>query len=140
MRLVPGSSMTLASAGTEMAAAALFEAYAKRIEDGECRRSCAAGAVCTDLDDELEPVRAQVEAVFRRWIKHLAGRFDFIADRRRAHSFAGFVLSSIKGAYLLGRAERSGAPFREAGRWLGELASSLAVAPAPAGRPRARKL
>jgi len=125
---------------TEIAAAALFEAYAKRIEDGECRRSCAAGAVCTDLDDELEPVRAQVEAVFRRWIKHLAGRFDFIADRRRAHSFAGFVLSSIKGAYLLGRAERSGAPFREAGRWLGELASSLAVAPAPAGRPRSRKL
>jgi len=76
---------------------ALFEAYAKRMEEGECRRSCAAGAVCTDLDDDLEPVRAQVEAVFGRWIKHLAGRFDFIADRRRAHSFARFVLSSIEG-------------------------------------------
>ena len=119
---------------------ALFEAYAKRVEDGECRRSCAAGAVCTDLDDELEPVRAQVEAVFRRWTKYLATRFDFIADRRRAHSFAGFVLSSIEGAYLLARAERSGAPFREAGRWLGELASGLAPAPAPAGRPRAGRL
>jgi AcrR family transcriptional regulator len=125
---------------------ALFEAYANRLEHGECRRSCAAGAVCTDLDDELEPIRAKVAGVFARWIDHLAGRFDFIDDRRRARSFARFVLSSIEGAYLLGRAERSGAPFREAGRWLGDLAAA-SFAPAPelahrrpgAGGPRRRQ-
>ena len=113
---------------------ALFEAFARRMEEGECRKSCAAGAVCTDLDNELEPVRALVEAVFASWSEHLASRIDFIADRRQANSFARFVLSSIEGAYLLGRAERSGAPFREAGRWIGELAGSFARTPAPRRR------
>ena len=110
---------------------ALFEAYAVRMESAGCCRSCAAGAVCTDLDDSLEPVREQVDAVFERWIEHLAARFDFIADRRRARSFAGFVLSAIEGAYLLSRAARSAAPFREAGRWVGELAAGFAPPTAP---------
>jgi hypothetical protein len=41
------------------------------------------------------------------------------------------VLSCIEGAYLRGRAEGSGAAFREAGRWLGELAAQAARARAP---------
>ena len=118
----------------------LFEAFARRLEESGCRRSCAVGAVATDLaDDDREPVRLQAQAAFARWIEHLAGRFDFIADRRRARSFAGLVLSCIEGAYLRGRAEGSGAAFREAGRWLGELAAQ-AAAPAPPGRrPSARR-
>ena len=115
---------------------ALFEAYAGRMESGDCRRSCAAGAVCTDIDDEMEPVREQVEAVFDRWIELLALRFDFIADRRRARSFAEFVLATIEGAYLLARAQRSATPFREAGRWLGELAAGFAAPAAPAAPRR----
>jgi TetR/AcrR family transcriptional repressor of lmrAB and yxaGH operons len=110
---------------------ALFEAFARRLEASGCSRSCAVGAVSTDLVEEGEPVRGEAQAAFERWIDHLAGRFDFIADRARARSFAGLVLSCIEGAYLRGRAEGSGAAFREAGRWLGELAAQ-AAAPASA--------
>jgi hypothetical protein len=49
-----------------------------------------------------------------------------IADRRRARSFAGFVLTAIEGAYVRGRAEHSSAAFREAGQWLSELAEAAA--------------
>ena len=109
----------------------LFEAFAQRLEASGCRRSCAVGAVSADLADDSEPVRAEAEAAFERWIDGLAGGFDFIADPNRARSFAGLVLSCIEGAYLRGRAEGSGAAFREAGRWLGELAAQAAVTPAP---------
>jgi len=124
---------------------ALFEAFARRLEASGCRRSCAVGAVSTDLGDDAGPVRAGAGAAFGRWIDHLAGRFDFIADPARARSFAGLVLSCIEGAYLRGRAESSGAAFREAGRWLGELAEQAAApsgskgARAPRGRPPSRK-
>ena len=105
---------------------ALFEAFAQRLEATGCTRSCAVGAVSTDLAGDTEPVRVEAQAAFERWMDDLAARFDFIADPARARSFAGLVLSCIEGAYLRGRTEGSGAAFREAGRWLGELAAQAA--------------
>jgi hypothetical protein len=40
---------------------------------------------------------------------------------KEAESFAGLVLTAIEGAHIRARAERSGAPFREAGQWLSRL-------------------
>ncbi len=100
---------------------ALFAAFAERLEAADFRRSCAAGAVCLDLGDDLEGLRASVAAAFDDWRDLLATGIG-IADRRRARSFAGFVLTAIEGAYIRGRAERSGEPFLEAGRWLAEVA------------------
>lgn len=101
---------------------ALFAAVAARLEDGRFTRSCAAGAVALDLDDELEGLHAAIAATFDDWIALIADGIG-IADRKRARSFAGLALTAIEGAYVRGRAERSTAPFVEAGRWLAELAA-----------------
>lgn len=106
---------------------ALFAAFARRLEAADFRQSCAAGAVCLDLDDELEGLRASVAAAFDDWLELLEAGFG-LADQRRARSFAGLVLTAIEGAYIRGRAERSGQPFLEAGRWLAEVAEREATA------------
>jgi AcrR family transcriptional regulator len=106
---------------------ALFKAFARRLEEGQFRQSCAAGTVSLDLDEELEVVRATIEAAFSAWIDVIASRLGF-EDKRRARSFAGLVLTTIEGAYIRGRAERSSRPFTEAGVWLGELADREAGA------------
>ena len=99
---------------------ALFEAFARRIEDSQFRASCAAGAVSLDLDAELEPLRRHVDAAFSGWVDTIAAQFRS-RNARVADSFAGLVLSTIEGAYIRSRAAQSTEPFREAGRWLSTL-------------------
>lgn len=101
---------------------ALFEAFAKRLEQGAYRNSCAAGTVCLDLDEEFESLRPAVAGALREYQRAIGAHFPF-ASRRRAESFAGLLLTAIEGAYIRGRAERSGRAFREAGEWLAELAA-----------------
>jgi TetR/AcrR family transcriptional repressor of lmrAB and yxaGH operons len=104
----------------------LFHVFAQRIERGEFRQSCAAGAVCLDLDEELDQVRLAIAGAFADWIKLIARHFEF-EDKRRAKSFAGLVLTAIEGAYIRGRAEHSSKPFKEAGIWLAEVADREAT-------------
>lgn len=105
---------------------ALFDAFAERLEEGEFRHSCPAGTVCLDLDDDTEGLRTVVAASFAQYAdaieRHLAFR-----NRRRAASFARLLLIAIEGAYVRGRADRSSAPFREAGAWLAEVADREAA-------------
>jgi TetR/AcrR family transcriptional repressor of lmrAB and yxaGH operons len=105
---------------------ALFNAYAERIELGGFRHSCPVGTVCLDLDPELEGLRVVIAGAFGQYLKVIAAHFPF-QDRQRAKSFAGLVLTAIEGAYIRGRADRSGKPFREAGAWLAELAERTAT-------------
>jgi len=100
---------------------ALFNAFARRVSAGNFHMSCAAGAVALDLDADLEALRLVLQGAFSRWIALIAQHFDF-ADPRRNRSFAGLVLTTIEGAYIRCRVERSGRPFKEAGEWLAELA------------------
>ena len=102
---------------------ALFDAFAQRVEAGQYRRSCAFGAVCLDLDADLDDLRLVIADAFDDWRALIAGHFD-LGDAGRARSFAGLVLTAIEGAYIRARAERSSRPFREAGAWLGEMASA----------------
>ncbi len=108
---------------------ALFDAFARRLEAAGFQRSCAAGAVCLDLGEDDEGVRVGVEAAFAQWVDAIAAGLGF-ADRRRARSFAGLLLTAIEGAYIRGRAERSAQAFTEAGRWLAALARQEAAADA----------
>jgi TetR/AcrR family transcriptional repressor of lmrAB and yxaGH operons len=100
---------------------ALFDAFAKRVEGGGFRSSCPAGTVCLDLDGEAEALRAVVAASLTRYVNAIAPHFHF-RDRGRAQSFARLLVTAIEGAYICARANRSSAPFREAGIWLAELA------------------
>ncbi|MGE5087918.1 MAG: TetR/AcrR family transcriptional regulator [Candidatus Levyibacteriota bacterium] len=100
---------------------ALFGAFARRVAEGDFRRSCAVGTVTLDLEPDMEGLRAVLAAALADWNALIARHFDF-GDRRRTKSFAGLVLTAIEGAYIRCRAERSGTPFREAGAWLAEIA------------------
>lgn len=99
---------------------ALFDAFARRVEDADCRRSCAVGTVSLDLGDEADEMRPLLREALDTWARVIAHHVD-LGDPRRTRSFAGFVLTAIEGAYVRARAEGSGQAFREAGVWLAQL-------------------
>ena len=100
---------------------ALFGLLERRLEEADFGASCAVGAVTLDLDDALADVRPAAAAAFADWRALIASHFA-IRDRARRDAFAGLVLTAIQGGYVRGRAERSVEPFREAARWLGDIA------------------
>lgn len=100
---------------------ALFAAFARRLEEGDFRASCAGGTVVLDLDRPMDDLRGAIDSMFDAFIALIAAHMGF-ADARRNEAFAGLVLTAIEGAYVRGRAERSSRAFREAGQWLAELA------------------
>lgn len=101
---------------------ALFSAYAKRLEEGRYQVSCPSGAVCLDLDAETEALRECVESSFERYIEAIARHVE-VGPPAERRAFAAFVLTAIQGAWIRGRASRSGKPFIEAGKWLAALAA-----------------
>jgi len=100
---------------------ALFDAFAKRVEDGGFRSSCPAGTVCLDLDSEVEALRGAVAASLASYVSVIARHFRF-RDPSRVQPFARLLVTAIEGAYICARANRSSAPFREAGTWLAAFA------------------
>lgn len=96
---------------------ALFDAFARRVEEGGFRRSCAVGTVCLDLDDETDPLRAVLAAALDDWAMLIAFHLD-LGDARRTRAMAQAVLAAIEGSYILCRVHRSSQPFRDAGTWL----------------------
>jgi TetR/AcrR family transcriptional regulator, lmrAB and yxaGH operons repressor len=100
---------------------ALFDAFARRAEDGAFRMSCPVGTVSLDLNDEVAGLREVLAAALESWSAQIATHFD-AGDARRARSFAGLLLTAIEGAYVRARAEASSRAFREAGTWLAALA------------------
>jgi TetR/AcrR family transcriptional repressor of lmrAB and yxaGH operons len=102
----------------------LLKVPASRLIESDFRSSCMAGTLSLDLDDSLEPVRAEVGNFFEQMIDLIATQLH-ISDRRRARSFAGLLLSTIEGAYIRGRAERSTRAFDEAASLLAEMADAL---------------
>jgi TetR/AcrR family transcriptional repressor of lmrAB and yxaGH operons len=100
---------------------ALFAAFARRVEDGGYRESCAVGAVSLDLDAGVEGLRPVLADALAEWTETVAAHFD-LGDAKRTRAFAGLVMTAIEGAYVRCRAERSRRPFVEAGEWLAELA------------------
>ena len=105
---------------------ALFNAFAKRVEQGDFRHSCPAGTVCLDLDSELDGLRSAVAASLDQYLTAIERHFSF-EDRGQTKSFAGLLLTALEGAYIRCRADRSSRPFREAGVWLAELAERTAT-------------
>ena len=102
---------------------ALFRHVADRFEEGAFEQSCAAGAVTLDLDADVAAIRPIIAAAFVSWQRVIANHLP-IRSRKRRDSLAGLILSTIEGAYIRGRAERSKNAFLEAGEWLAQLAQS----------------
>jgi TetR/AcrR family transcriptional repressor of lmrAB and yxaGH operons len=98
----------------------LFGAMARRVESTAFAQSCAIGTVTLDLEPDMELLRGVLVSSLAEWQALVASHFD-LGDARRTRSFAGLLLTAIEGAYIRCRAERSAAPFVEAGKWLTEL-------------------
>jgi TetR/AcrR family transcriptional repressor of lmrAB and yxaGH operons len=104
---------------------ALFAAFARRVEEADYRKSCAVGAVSLDLDEDVEGLRPVLADALGEWAGAIAAHFDF-GDAKRTRAFASLVMTTIEGAYVRARAERSRRAFLEAGEWLAELAAGAA--------------
>jgi TetR/AcrR family transcriptional repressor of lmrAB and yxaGH operons len=102
----------------------LLKLPAGRLAESEYQSSCPGGTVSLDLDNGLETLRATVQRYFEQMIELIATHLE-IADRRRARSFAGLLLTTIEGAYIRGRAEHSTRAFDEAATWLAEMADAI---------------
>jgi TetR/AcrR family transcriptional regulator, lmrAB and yxaGH operons repressor len=102
---------------------ALFRFVADRFQEGEFEQCCAAGAVTLDLDAEVVAIRPIIAEAFASWKAIIANHLP-MRSRARRESLAGLVLSTIEGAYIRGRAERSKDAFLEAGEWLAQLVQS----------------
>ena len=99
---------------------ALFEAFARRVEAGDFRRSCPVGTVCLDLGEDIESLRAVLADALAAWMQEIASHIDF-GRPERTRAYAGLVMTAIEGAYVRCRVERSPQAFREAGHWLATL-------------------
>ena len=101
----------------------LLKLPAGRLADADFHSSCPGGTVSLDLDESLEGLRSTVQNFFDRMIDLIAAQLG-MSDPHRARSFAGLLMTTIEGAYIRGRAERSTRAFDEAALWLAEIADA----------------
>jgi hypothetical protein len=101
----------------------LFNTAAEGFERAGGNKGCAIGTVTLDLTEADSGIRELCGATFDSWIDLLAPHLPWRSERSR-RSFALLVVAAIEGAFILGRAKRSGEPFREAGKWLAAMVAS----------------
>jgi len=121
--------------GQRSAAAAarmLFTRAADGFERTGADKGCAIGAVALDLTPADSAAQAACRDAFERWAAVLAARLP-LPDARARRSLATTITVAIEGAFVLARAQRSGQPFRDAGRWMSTLLESI---DSGAARPR----
>jgi len=112
---------------------AFFDAAAVGFEQAGATKGCAIGAVTLDLaPDDIELATICRDA-FDAWVDAIAKRLPFSHTRTR-RSFAVTIVAALEGAFVLSRATRDGRPFRDAGRCLSSMLSTVA-----AGAPDRRR-
>ena len=100
-----------------------FRHAATVFEDAGARKGCAIGAVTLDLGRHDEALREVCEEIFASWVDAIAPLLPWRSSRKR-RSFAVAIVTAIEGAFILGRAQRSGDPFIAAGEWLAAASKS----------------
>ena len=94
-----------------------FRGAAKAFEAAGARKGCAVGAVTLDLGRHDEALRGVCEEIFASWVDAVAPLLPWRSARKR-RAFALAIVTAIEGAFILGRAQKSGAPFIAAGEML----------------------
>lgn len=112
------------------AVAAAFKAEAKILAESNFRNGCPVAAVTLDVASTVEELREPCAEAFGLWIATIAqGLAAGGLPAKDARELASHVLSSLEGAILLSRAEKSVAPLERA---------SAFVVPAVRARLQAR--
>jgi AcrR family transcriptional regulator len=107
-------------AGRASAASAvreLFETAARGFDEAGADKGCAIGAVSLDLQAGDSQARRICAATFEGWRDSIEPHLPF-PDKARRVAFAVTIVAALEGAFVLARAARSGAPFREVGKSL----------------------
>jgi AcrR family transcriptional regulator len=95
----------------------LFDTAAEGFDKAGADKGCAIGAVSLDLRVEDSQAQRICEATFEGWADLIAPHLPFASKPARA-SFAITIVAALEGAFVLARAGRSGAPFRDVGKSL----------------------
>lgn len=101
----------------------LFDTAADGFERAGANKGCAIGCVTLDLTESDAALRELCRATFDGWAATIERNLPWREARSR-RSFAQLVVTAIEGAFVLGRATRSGDPFRVAGQWLAAMAAT----------------
>ncbi len=100
-----------AHADTAVALRKYVEAYAKEIRESGFQRGCPVGNVAMDAAASDARIRAACDEIFGTWIGLIAKRLESDgSSKKEANSLATFFISSLEGALILCRAQRSVAP------------------------------
>ena len=98
----------------------LFETAAVGFDRQGADKGCAIGAVSLDLTSGDAAVRKVCQATFDDWAVTIAPHLPF-RDKAARQAFATTIVAAIEGAFVLSRAAKSGAPFRDVGKSLAAL-------------------
>lgn len=93
----------------------LLELYRRNVVATGCRYGCPIGNLAIEIADPDPEVRERIAANFDQWIAAVESCLDDAADRLPAdvdrHGLATCVLTTMEGAVMQARAQRSVAPF-----------------------------
>jgi TetR/AcrR family transcriptional repressor of lmrAB and yxaGH operons len=103
-----------------------FRRAAKGFEETRGSKGCAIGAVTLDLGAGDTALRRVCDQVFDGWVVTLAAHLPW-RDKAKRQSFAELIVTTLEGAFVLGRARKSGQPFLAAGEWLALAAESASA-------------
>jgi AcrR family transcriptional regulator len=95
----------------------LFDTAAQGFDLAGADKGCAIGAVSLDLQAGDTEAQRICQATFDGWADLIAPHLPFPGKSTRA-SFAVTIVAALEGAFVLARAARNGAPFREVGKSL----------------------
>jgi AcrR family transcriptional regulator len=95
----------------------LFDTAAQGFDRAGADKGCAIGAVSLDLQAGDAEAQRICHATFEGWADLIAPHLPF-SDKSMRASFAVTIVAALEGAFVLARAARSGAPFREVGKSL----------------------
>jgi TetR/AcrR family transcriptional repressor of lmrAB and yxaGH operons len=93
------------------AVAAVFKAEARILTESKFRNGCPVAAVTLDVASTVEELRRPCAEAFDLWIETIARGLGATGlPAKDARTLASYVLSSLEGAILLSRAEKSVVP------------------------------
>jgi AcrR family transcriptional regulator len=95
----------------------LFDTAAQGFDQAGADKGCAIGAVSLDLQAGDAEAQRICQTTFEHWADLIAPHLPFPTQATRS-SFAVTIVAALEGAFVLARAARSGAPFREVGKSL----------------------
>lgn len=94
-----------------------LDANQNRLDANQMRNGCLFGNFSAEATDHSEPIRARLVEIFAELQRHLAICLNAAVEAGElpedfdTGEVAGFIVSSLQGACLLAKAERSAAPF-----------------------------